>query len=49
MGDAYGAGLVAHMSKADLEEMDRREAKENGNGLHIMNGDIDSPQVLTKL
>ncbi|XP_063402159.1 excitatory amino acid transporter 3-like isoform X1 [Mytilus trossulus] len=49
LGDAYGAGLVAHMSKADLEEMDRREAKENGNGLHIMNGDIDSPQVLTKL
>lgn len=49
LGDAYGAGLVAHMSKKDLEEMDRIEEKENG---ILMNGGIivDEPdQDLTKL
>lgn len=49
MGDAYGAGLVAHMSKQDLEEMDKNEGKENG---ILMNGEIivEKPdQDLTKL
>jgi hypothetical protein len=49
LGDAYGAGLVAHMSKQDLEEMDKNEGKENG---ILMNGEIivEKPdQDLTKL
>jgi len=49
LGDAYGAGLVAHLSKQDLEEMDKNERKENGN---FMNGEIivEKPdQALTKL
>jgi hypothetical protein len=29
MGDAIGAGIVYHMSKAELEELDRREAGTN--------------------
>jgi len=49
LGDAYGAGLVAHLSKQDLEEMDKNDGKENG---ILMNGEIiveKQDQALTKL
>lgn len=49
LGDAYGAGLVAHLSKQDLEEMDKNEGKENG---ILMNGEViveKQDQAYTKL
>lgn len=30
MGDSFGAGIVEHLSRNDLEEFDRLNAEENG-------------------
>lgn len=46
LGDAYGAGLVDHLSKGDLEEMDRREAQEREEEEKcdevLINGDVEN-------
>ena len=39
MGDAIGAGIVYHLSKAELEELDRREAEKQAANLHHLKDD----------
>ncbi|XP_052095353.1 excitatory amino acid transporter 1-like isoform X2 [Mytilus californianus] len=53
LGDAYGAGLVAHLSQEDLAELDRQAAKGidindveitvNGGKFQEKNGGLDNP------
>ena len=55
LGDSYGAGLVAHLSKADLEEMDKRELEQtisvesDSNGIVMKGVKTDKSEDLTKL
>lgn len=41
LGDAYGAGIVQHLSKADLQRADELEAMEKINGdVHVHDDEI---------
>ena len=44
LGDALGAGIVYHLSKKELAEMDREivdDPESNGNGIRLQDSDKD--------